>query len=143
MLILGIPYEFSLLTDTTNIQDYVVTSIAEKGHSGQRCTATLICDSGQLRYSRLGESAKAVGSSEGDFCSEDKVCFILSEPGSHYVAQNASNWRFSCLNLPSAEITGICHHTSWQGGDSEFINFMSLSLRSLRPKEGTRANQAL
>lgn len=87
MLTLGIPYEFSLLTDTTNIQDYVVTSIAEKGHTGQRCTATLICDRDQLRYSRLGEPAKAVGSSKGDF-SEDKVYFILSEPGSHYVAQN-------------------------------------------------------
>lgn len=85
MLMLGIPYEFSLLTDTTNIQDDVVTSSAEKGHLGQRCTATLICDRGQLRYNRLGEPA--VGSSEGDF-SEDKVCFILSEPGSHYVAQN-------------------------------------------------------
>lgn len=79
MLILGIPYEFSLLTDTTNIQDYVVISIAEKGHSGQQCTATLICDRGQLRYSRLGESAKAVGSSKETSQKTKSVLFYLSQ----------------------------------------------------------------
>lgn len=77
MLMLGIPYEFSLLTDTTNIQDHVVTSIAEKGHLGQGCTATLICDRGQLRYNRLGKPA--VGAQKETSQKTRSVLFYLSQ----------------------------------------------------------------
>lgn len=95
MLILGRRYEFSLVTDTTNIQDYVTPS--KKGRKrGKRIGwlvrtrngGSLLLSSvagGHLRYSRLGEPAEAVGA-QRDF-SEDKGCFILSEPGAHFVAQ--------------------------------------------------------